>query len=130
MSKITKIDRTFIRLARPEIESALADFCTKYGLSVSVGKGKFSDSNVTLHVEFAVQNAAGVVVTKEVEAFNRYHAMFGLKATDLHREFGYRGNTYKLMGLNPKARRNPLIVERQPDGKTFIMPVEFFPRGE
>jgi len=122
-----EITRQFLVNAREEMGIALKEFGEKYGLKITVGSASYTAGeagNATFKVELATQNESGRVFTKKSNDFLMHAERLGFLPEDLNKEFKYAGNTYKLIGVNPKSYKYPLIVERVPDGKQFKMPLE------
>jgi hypothetical protein len=49
---------------------------------------------------------------------------FGLKPSDYGRAFKARGETFRVMAINPNRPKYPISVERVVDGRGFKFPVE------
>lgn len=123
MSKISSIDRTFLRIFREEAEKTLEALGTKYGISISLGNASFTANNASFKLQLATTGTDGVANTKEITNFKLYAAGFGLQETDLNREFIDGGKKYKIVGLLPRSYKNPIVVERA-DGKQFKFPAD------
>jgi hypothetical protein len=121
---IRSFDRPTVRTLREEIESALRPLCEKHGLSLEVGRANFDYQSLTFKVQLAVAGEEGVAMTREAQDFKLLAPQLGLSPDDLGREITAGGNQYKILGYRRLARKTPIIVERQPDGKQFVMTVE------
>lgn len=129
MPKITEITREFLRDARTEMMEDLKAFGERHGLTVTVGNASFTagvGGNATFKVELATQAADGTANTQAVVDFNRCASLYGLKPHHLNMTFDYGGEKYKLVGLNPKAHKLPLIAQQLRNGKTYKMPITAF----
>lgn len=124
MSKITQFDVTTAKLLRTPIEDALKDLATKYGISIKVGNGSFTSANLTFKLELATLDNTGTIQSKEVQDFKRYAVMFGLKATDLGREFlDWSGRKFFIVGAAPRSSKYPILV-RNAKGQRFKFPAK------
>ena len=56
-------------------------------------------------------------------------SLYGLATGDLGKTFSQDGYTFKIVGLNTRRRRYPVVVERQPDGKRFKFGAEAIVRA-
>lgn len=119
-----KITRDFLRSARPDIEKDLAAFAAKHGLSVSVKNIKFSDSSFEAKVEFSVLSSGGVAMTPERKHFIELASLYGVDPSFLDKSFRHGGHVYTVVGLNPKKRKNPIVMKRS-DGSVRISGPEF-----
>lgn len=64
MTKIVKFNRSNLPNLRAEINQALKDVATKYGISIAAGNARFSDANATFKLEVSIVSANGVVKTQ------------------------------------------------------------------
>jgi len=115
------MDRTKARLVREAIEKALTSLDPALKVSVEVGSGRFSDTELTLKL-IALDKEAGGASNKAEADFNKYAKMYGLEAS-LSDVFMSRGKTFKVAGLKPRSRKYPVICERM-DGKRFKFSIE------
>lgn len=122
------MDRETVKALRVTIENALR--VLEGGKhAFRVGNASYNlmpgSGNATFKLEVAEKTADGKVISKEVEALQRYgQGLFGLPADALGKRFRYAGNDYEVVGLNPNAGKYPLLAKRLATGKTFRMPVE------
>lgn len=116
------INRSLLRILRPEIEEALKEVGEKYKLKFSVGRASFSDHNATFKLELATISKDGKVKSRTASDFELYAASWGLEPEDLGKTFQYAGDNYKIVGAKPRSYKYPILVER--NGKTYKMPAE------
>lgn len=104
-----------IRERLNEVFATVADDLKKeFGIKVSVGGGRYSDSEVgqaTFKLEVAEFGAGGSVETKEMAAFKREAQFYGLKAEDLGKSFVSRGEKFTICGLKPRSRKYPILAK-------------------
>lgn len=113
------IDRTFLRQFGAEAQEALEKVASKHGVSVSYKGARFSSANATIKFEIATVGRGGEVNTREVESFKRSARRYGFEPEDLGSEFTVRGETFKIVGLNTRAHKYPIVGERVTDGRRF-----------
>ncbi len=131
MSSI-KIDRTFLRSFTGDAEKALAEIAENYGVSVKFKPGSFArdGSNATLKFEIAAPDpVTGEALGREAQDFKRRATDYGFEPEDLGSEFTVRGTVYRITGLKPRRRTNPICAERVKDGKGFKFPAEQIKRS-
>jgi len=117
-----RIDKVTLQWLRKTLNTILAEFAAEEGISLKLGNCTFTPSNFIFKLEGALINADGVAETKERDDFKYYATMYGLNASDLDKEFVFRNEKYKVVGLNPRSRKYPINVVRLNDGKRFRMP--------
>ncbi len=109
--KITSFDRAICNLVGSRIERALVSTARDLGVSIKVLNGSFSDSNYTAKFEVSVINEDGTILSRKAQAFIDEAWRYGLKKEDLGREFIDCGKSYRITGLNTKARKMPITAE-------------------
>lgn len=128
MTKLTKFDGAACRVLRETIAEALSsiDFENRHGVDVAVGSMSYSKTNINVKLEVSLLDASGKAQTQErIDFVNRADWFKGLEATDLDREFkDYNGTSYKIVGLKPKSRKYPILVENIDNGVIFKFPAE------
>lgn len=127
---ITAFDRPNLKVLRTAIDAALKSVADEYGISLAAGNAKYAPdgSTVTFKLEGAVKTAMGEVASKEASYFKQYATMHGLTPEHLNKTFVSRGETYKLIGYNPKAPKRCFIIE-DTRGKRFVCPEEMIQRA-
>ena len=121
MSQINSINPSVCRILRDEMDAALKAVGDKYGITIAVGGGKYTDSNVTFKVEAAVVNEDGQKLGKDAVAFQQNARYYGLTPEDLFKEFTFQGVTHQIVGLKPQSRKFPILAKNLRDGKTYKM---------
>jgi hypothetical protein len=114
-----EINRQTVQLLRPEIEAALQPLAKEHNLNVKVANATYDpNGTVTYKLEVAVIRADGTAVTKEAAEFLRsVQFLKPFQATDLNREFTFKGETYRLTGYRSRAGKFPLVGTRVRDGQ-------------
>jgi len=117
---IKAFDAPTLRALRPEIDTALAPLGERHGITLRTGNGSYSGATAHFKLELAVIGDDGNAVSKEVEAFNKLHSMFGLEQGDLGLEFVSGRERFRLTGIAPGRTKYPIVTERLRDGKTIF----------
>jgi hypothetical protein len=126
---MNQFDKPTCRLLAEEIDRALQPVAERHGIVIQHGRGSFSPTNYTLKIECSVR-LNGETVTPEAEAFKRYAEHYGLKPEDLGKIISHAGSQFRIVGLKPNSRRFPILAERLPDGKRFVLPAYAMGKGE
>jgi len=131
MTKLTKLDRGACHVLREAINEALSsiDFENRYGVDINVGTMSYANTGagpISTKLEIALLNADGKAETQQRIDFKKRANWFaGLAPTDLDREFtDFDGTRFKIVGLKPKSRKYPIVVEDMENGKLFKFPAK------
>ena len=127
MKTLQSFDRPSLRDLSADIQKTLKDLGETYGVSFTMGSIRFSTSQATFKLTASIMSAAGVVVDVDRDNYTKHADSFGLDSSWLDKTFTEFGKTFKIVGLQPRRTKNPVLVER--DGKKYIMPVEAVLRG-
>lgn len=118
---ITKLDREKLALIEKAILAQLNETLGKdMGLGFRFTGGRFTDLSVSLKLEVSVSAGDGRVVDMDRVNFEKYAVMFGLKSEWLDCTFNSNGRTMKVVGLNPKRRKNAVLIVDVTTGKKFV----------
>ena len=120
--KIDTFNKASCRVLRNVVEETLQEVAKEHGVCIKVGSGSFSGNNFTFKVEASVIGANGIALSKEAESFKMLAKAYNLEASDLHREFTFRGDAYKIKGLSSRSEKFPILATKLSDGKTFKFP--------
>ena len=116
--RIESIDKAACKAIDAEARAALEQVAEKLGLTVKLGGGSYDPTTGTYtpRVTFSVDGA-------EARAWAQVAALVGLAPDDYGREIAYGGiGRVRLVGINLRARRFPILVERVDDGKVYKVP--------
>lgn len=114
----SKIAGKVMELSLAVLNEKLAEF----GLVVSQsGRGTFSDTNLTVKLQFAEKSKTGEVMSREAAAFQKYAHAYNLKADDIFKPFAYAGKTYKVIGLEPRRVKFPILCEDEKGVKRLLL---------
>jgi hypothetical protein len=104
------MDRDKAKKLQDEIRKALDEVAKRNGITITLGTVRFSAHDLRARIEARDQGGQ----TKEARAFVELAEMYGLRSTDLGRTFHRHGEVdtvYKVIGLLPRARKTPILVE-------------------
>jgi len=121
-TKIKEFNRPACRILSKAVEAALAPVGKEFGVDFSYKGGNYSPANLTMKIEAAIIGADGQVKSREAEDFKKMAQYYGLEADDLNKEVVLNGRRGKIIGLKPRSRKYPIIVEVE-NGKMFKYPV-------
>lgn len=103
---------------RQLVNDALLSIKINYGVELKAGNCTYSGETASFRLNAAMLRSDGSVASKEEEAYKLHHASYGLKLEWLGKTFDTpNGQTFKVVGLNPKGQLYPVIVER--DGRRY-----------
>ena len=130
-----QFDRQKCRQIRSMVQDGMNTIAEKISdlfgenIKIEVDSGRFSTQNVGFKIEVARCNKDGVAQTPEVANFSWTCIAFGLEPTDLHREFMFRNEKYKITGIKPRRYRYPISASRVRDGRGFKFPPDVVKKG-
>ena len=120
--KIDQFDKPTCLILGAAISDALQTVANEFGVSIKRKGGSYSSTNLTIKLEAAVIGVNGVVLSKEVENFQRYCKSYNLEPTDLGETVYIDGIRYKISGLSPRSRKFPVLAKSLKNGKTYKFP--------
>jgi hypothetical protein len=111
---ITKFDKASLKQVRREVEKALAEVNETLGITLEIGHISYEDNTFTARLKGSV-SGFDQRSTEWAVHFQR----FGMEEDWLGQTLSYNDQSYKIVGLRPRARRQQILVER--DGETYQM---------
>jgi hypothetical protein len=117
MADITSIDKTVARKLGAEVEAAIKTVAEKYGLTVDVRGGTFTENDYTPKVTLKVIGA-------DKATFEQYASWYGLTGDDFGAVFTLNREQFRITGINTRAPKFAIKVARVKDGKGFKAPTE------
>lgn len=112
---------------RTEIEQALAAVEAKNGVKFDLGRITFTESNfrVKLECTSAADKSGNAVDPRQVK-FDANVWRYNIAKDAFGKTFTKGGRKYKIVGLNPRAKKYPLNCEA-PNGQQWKMPITSLP---
>ena len=125
-TKVTRFDKPTLRAILDDAKEALGPVAEKYGLKLERKSCTYSEDECPVAFKFLITetDSNGNLMSSDAKAFVREASLYGLKGTDLGKEFRFRGDTYRISGLKPKSRKYPILGENVQTGKTFKFAAE------
>lgn len=126
--EIETFDQKNLRLLRTEIDNALKSIADKYNIQIKAGNASYSSSGetATFKLELATKKNGNIANKKDEiqrKTFEVYAEMIGLNKEDLDKSFSNEGKVYKIIGMNARSQKSPIIIERS-DKKLYSMSTE------
>jgi hypothetical protein len=106
---------------RDKIMMHIADLAAAEGIAIQYRGGRFTSTTFTMKFEAILKNSSGVLLSKERENFTRYAPLSGIQAQYLDSEIVHLGETYIIIGWNPKSRKYPVLVKEKKSGQQYKM---------
>ena len=112
-SQITEINRPVIQKLVKELEPLMKNIVSNYGLDASYKRGSYSDSFVNMTFEVVVPGIHEEEVNDMAKDLGA-HFSIGDEYTDS------KGETFRITGINTKARKNKVLLLRVRDGERYV----------
>jgi hypothetical protein len=103
------LDKEKVKQFRNEINNVLEKYGEEKGIQIHLGSIRFDDNSFTGKLKVVL--AENKTKAEQME-WNKNCDLFNLKKEDYGKIISLRGNKYKIIGLKPKSRKYPLLVER------------------
>ena len=123
--------RDLCRRLRPDMDEALATIADKFGGDFQTTNMTYSDTGITIKVEFALRGEDGEKVDPRIAKFRAAwrdwpigDGVYTLPADTLDKVFTHRGTEYKVAGFNSRARKMPIVCIRVSDGREYKFPID------
>ena len=111
---ITQFDKASLKQVRREVGKVLSELGETLGITLKIGNIRFDANTFTTKLEGSV-SGFDQRSTEWAVHFQR----FGMEEDWLGQTLSYNDQSYKIVGLRPRARRQQILVER--DGETYQM---------
>ena len=112
-NQITKFDRNAVKEVGAEVAKALQEVADKFGITYDHKGGTFDPTIGT----FSVKGDFSVAGAKQAK-FEQLVAYYApLTVEDFNREFTMSGKTLRIVGLNNRAPKKPVILEDSNGGQ-------------
>lgn len=116
------ITSELLKALRPELNEAVKDVAAKHGLNIVFGNAKFDSTSATFTVNLSFAASEDFDPAKAAWDANCSLPWIGLDKEDYGKIFSFPGETqkYRITGFNVNAKKNPIVIQRLPDGKEFV----------
>jgi hypothetical protein len=116
VKSITTFDLEEAKRMRVRLQEVLDKFADSLGIGVQLGNATYKGNALNIAVEFIVKNESGVLQTDERKAFRSYAKTYGLEPEWLDKTFTQDGKTFKIVGLNGRKPKRPILCEDDKGG--------------
>lgn len=115
-----KITANLIKEVRPKLNDAVKEVAAEYGLAIRFGDARFDEHTATFKVDMTF--AATDSFDPAKANWDSYCKRYGFEPEDFGKEFSFVGvnGVFRISGINPKASKNTILIQRVPDGKEFV----------
>lgn len=110
---IEKIDRNVCKDIRSELDSELASIGERLGVSLRMGRCRYSDDSATFKLEVELLSETGRPISKEERYLNENHEFLGIPKEWLGAKLKdpTDGKLYYLRGYKVRSPMRPFIIE-------------------
>ena len=109
-----EFNKQTMREIHDAINIALEDIADSYEIRITTGSLTYdpSTNTFTCSIKGEGEDARALI-------WNRHCVLYGLHHTDLNRTVYIKGERYQLYGINPRARKSPIIIAKFHDGSEY-----------
>ena len=123
--KITNFEKNNLKIIRTDIENALKDVADKYGIDFELGSITYSDYGFSTKLKGSVSKTEESIEEKR-KLFEMYCSYFDIPKDAYMKTYkGLDGKKYKLVGINPNAPKNYLIIHCEDNDQQYRCPKDF-----
>lgn len=108
---------------RDELQKELDKFAESRGIKITFGNATFNETAIHFKVD-----VVGAGEDNERERWVEHSKYLGLYADDYGKEIMLNGDLYKVVGINPKARKNCIVIEQMSNKKRYVISRDTFIR--
>jgi hypothetical protein len=108
--RVKVIDRRTMDAITGPIKTKLDEIAEELGVSISMRRASYCEINAKIELEVATIRSDGLVMDKLAEEFMVRCRDFGLEQDDLGRVFRCGAETFRVVGLKPRAKA-PVVCE-------------------
>ncbi len=117
MAKIKEITKANVKDIRAELDKHLRRASKKLGIQIKFGSVSYSDSTFSAKLTGTIEGGK----SREAEVYEYNRKVLSLPR--LGRKFTSGGKKFTIVGLNNRAKKNPVMLE-DADGKTYRASIE------
>ena len=115
-----EMTRKTAREIREKCVENMAQFAEDNGMQIMPASARFGPTSVTITLEFArIDDETGQPQDKKAMAFSRSAFLYGLDPDWLGKCFISNGNEFRIVGLNTRAPKYPVVCVRTDNDKTY-----------
>jgi len=123
-TKITRFERANVSAIMDECEKALQEIAERHGVTLDRKGRTYRRDALPVMFQFLIREVDdnGNEMDSKARDFVRVASAYGLSADDYLAEFTDNGRTFRITGLNTRARGYPVLAEDVRTGKTYKFP--------
>lgn len=110
------MDKSAAKMLHEEIDAALKAIAEKHEMSLSRSRASYGDGLLRVNAELAASGKSSLE-----KDFAQLAPAYGLRANMLNSTIMVRGQSYRIVGLNTRSSKYPVIVE-DADGNQLKVP--------
>src|SRR5271157_1557244 len=124
---IKEFDKTNLTALRNDFDAAIKQVAAKHGIVIRLKTLRYDSVKANGNVEFIATGGANNADPQAAQLaiykadFQRYASVFGLKPEQWGATIKSGAESYKLVGLKPKAPKRPVLAQSMRDGKIYIL---------
>ena len=114
------MDKIIAKEIREKVLIEAKKIAESYGLVAKAKSGSYSNTDCTVKMEFAGKDEDGL--KKEERDFIFFAESYGLKKEDLGKTFTHNNKVFKIVGLNARNSKFPILLES--NGRSLKAPID------
>lgn len=114
------INSTTIQALRSELAAAHAAIEAKYGVKISLGSSKYTDSHIEMKMTVGNLGSDGKAEDRASVYLKANFRLIGLSQADLDKVINISGMSVKIVGYNTRKRLRPFVIRHVHTGKEYI----------
>lgn len=119
-------NRDNLKELRGVLQGYFREIKENYGVDIRIGSMTYDANKFTARIEANILPEGKTLAEADFEEHAR---VWGLMEADLGREFRFKGDTYRIIGARPRARKYPIIGMQLSTGRKFVFPPEAVRNG-
>ena len=112
-------NRQNLKQLRQEIDQAVQALGKKHGIEFTTDGATYADKYATFKLKV---NTLGN--SEEAIQFDRFKLLHGLHHLSPGDTIQHRNTRYKILGMKPRSKKYPFLVENLGNGKTYKVPTD------
>lgn len=114
-----KFTATLIKEMRPKLDEAVKSVAAEYGVDIRFGNARYDETAATFTVEMTFAATEGYDPARA--NWDAHCKSYNLEPEDFGKEFRFVGekDVFRICGINTKATKNTILIQRVEDGKEF-----------
>lgn len=111
------MERSKVKQFNQDVLKAVEKVYKSYGMQYNGSSTKYSDVSLELKLKFLINGENGE--SGDERLFKQYAFLYGVKDNDYGKTFTQGGRTFKLTGINPRAKKYPFVGQDVKTGSSY-----------